>query len=122
MTGLVAATGAGIVTQVATNAGMSIAGSIIDTAIDDPDATLETYVENAVVAGAVGAGAGLLGGPGTANQHLQSSFSRVLGNGNWSYYFTQVNKEALRAGVKAVPGILRSTIPTLTKTLIEQVW
>ena len=73
----------------------------------------------AIEGGTLGALSGLIGGMGSASKHLSNSFKRVLNNGNWSYYFTQINTQAIRDGFKAIPGILKATIPSLTKSFFK---
>ena len=118
VSGAIAATGIGVAGQVAVNAGLGVASSIANTAIDsNGSASLGTYMTNAIVDGAFGALGGLIGGPGTGNKHLSASFGRALKNGNWSYYYSQVAKESFQCGTRAISGILRSNVPSLVKSL-----
>ena len=118
VSGAIAATGIGVAGQVAVNAGLGVASSIANTAIDsNGSASLGTYITNAIVDGAAGALGGLMGGPGTGNKHLSASFGRALKNGNWSYYYSQVAKESFQCGTRAISGILRSNVPSLVKSL-----
>ena len=70
-----------------------------------------------LVGGISGAISGLLGGRGTGSAHTSNSFSRVLKNKNVRYYFTQINKQAVKDGKKAIPGIIKSAIPNVIGTL-----
>ena len=119
ISGGLAASGVGLPGQVIWNSIIGAASAIADTAIDDDGTTTtQTYVLNGIVGGVVGALSGLVGGKGTASKHVTNSFKRVLNNGNWSYYFTQIGKEATKDGIKAIPSILRSYIPSIIKNCI----
>ena len=63
--------------------------------------------------------AGYIGGNGSASKHVRNSFWRTVGNGNWSYYFSQTNRQAVKDGLKAIPSILKATAPTISKSLIK---
>ena len=124
ISGGLAASGAILPAQIVVNAAIGLSSSLLDTAIDDvigddESITLGTYALNAAIGTTVGTLAGLLGGPGTATKHLTNSFKRVLSNGNYSYYFSQIGKEALKSGIKAIPGILKATLPTVGKDIFE---
>ena len=120
ITGAVAATGVGLAGQIAVNATVGAVSGLADTAIDADDNTEPMdYLVSALLGGTIGAIAGYLGGPGTASKHMQSAFKTALHNGNWRYFFTQTAKEAIRAGESATSGILRGTIPTISRFAIK---
>ena len=122
VSGGLAASGVGLVGQVAGNALLGAASSIADTTISDTgDASMGTYIFNAVQGAVIGSFAGLIGGKGTASRHVTNHFRRMLTSGkdNLTYYFSQITKQAVRDGVKAIPGIFRSTIPSITRTAMK---
>ena len=120
ISGGLAASGAGLAAQVLVNAGLGAVSAWADTAVEDKGNTSKgTYALKIAEGATMGAMAGFLGGKGTASKHVRNSFYRVLKNGNWSYYFSQINEQAIRDGLKAIPGILRATIPTVTKSFIK---
>ena len=123
ITGAVAATGVGLAGQIAVNATVGAVSGLADTAIDADDNTEPMdYLVSALLGGTIGAIAGYLGGPGTASKHMQSAFKTALHNGNWRYFYTQTAKEAIRAGESATSGILRGTIPTISRFAIKYLW
>mgnify|MGYP003293512885 CR=1 FL=1 len=120
--GGLAASGVGLVGQIAVNAVIGAVGGIADTAIhDDGTATFATYAVNAIGGGVVGAISGLFGGAGTASKHVSNSFWRMVASGadDLTYYFSQVGTQAVRDGIKAIPGILRSYIPQATEAFLS---
>lgn len=119
LTGFVAATGLGLAGQVIVNGAVGAASGVLDTAIDaDSDTKPLDYLESALLGGSFGLVAGYLGGPGTATKHMQSAFKTALRSGNWRYFATQTATEAIRAGKSAISGVIRGTIPTITRTLL----
>ena len=119
ITGGFAASGVPLGGQIIANSVCGMLSSVADTAIDHiagDTKSFSDYALNALEGGAFGAVAGYFGGSGTATPHLTSAFNRAMSNGNWGYYFTQIGKEAVKAGKRAVPAILIGTTPTLTKS------
>ena len=119
ISGGLAASGVLLVGQVVGNAILGLVGSVADARIDG-ETSITTYMLRAVEGAALGAVAGRIGGNGTASKHLTNSFKRVLKSGNWSYYFSQIGKQAFKDGLKSVPSILKATTPILIKTLIKK--
>ena len=120
ISGGLAASGVLMGGQVAVNAVLGGLSSIADTAIDG-NASVETYMIRAaegVTFGAIGA---TLGGAGTASKHVSNHFWRMVKSGgeNMSYYFSQIDYQAVRDGLKAIPGILKAAIPSTSKILIK---
>ena len=64
---------------------------------------------------------GMLGGKGSASKHVSNHFWRMLGSGadDLTYYFSQIGHQAVRDGLKAIPGIIKSTIPSVTKSFMK---
>ena len=121
VSGGLAASGVGIVGQIAVNGVIGAVGGIADTAVHyDGTATFATYAVNAIGGGVVGAISGMLGGAGTASKHVSNSFWRMVASGadDLTYYFSQVGTQAVRDGVKAIPGILKSYIPQATEVFL----
>jgi len=98
--------------QIIINTTLGAIGSVADCAIDGGK-TLGAYALSVTEGAISGALSGAFGGRGTASKHVSNSFKRVLKNGNWSYYFTQINKQAVLDGLAAIPGIIKSTIPSI---------
>ena len=73
-----------------------------------------TYALSTVDGALIGLIAGRIGGDGSASKHVSNSFWRtVSGKSNIRYYFTQINTQAARDGIKAIPSILKGTLPSL---------
>ena len=122
ISGGLAASGACLAGQVVANAVLGAVGSIADTAIDDDGTTsVGTYLINATEGAVMGSISGMIGGPGSASKHVTNSFKRVLKTKNFSYYFSQVGKQARRDGVKAISSIIKAATPTITKTSIKAI-
>ena len=118
VSGGLAASGVGIVGQIAWNAALGAAGNVADAALQGKKSVSDYIL--CVIEGAVfGAAAGGLGGAGSASKHVSNSFWRTVKNGNWSYYLTQIGKQAINDGKQAIPSILKATIPNATKVLIQ---
>ena len=108
----------GIVGQIAWNGVLGVGSSIIDNLIDG-EKSVKAYVVEAIDSALMGCVAGALGGSGSASKHVTNSFRRVLRTNNWSYYFSQINTQAVRDGVNAIPGILKATIPAISKIMVS---
>ena len=69
----------------------------------------------------IGAFSGMLGGKGSVSKHVSNHFWRMLGSGadDLTYYFSQIGHQAVRDGLKAIPGIIKSTIPSVTKSFMK---
>ena len=81
------------------------------------------YLLSAAEGATIGAIAGRLGGKGTASKHVSNHFWRMLASGkdDLTYYFSQVTTQAIRDGKKAIPGIIKASIPSVTKTILKVV-
>ena len=83
--------------------------------------TSATYALSMVDGALIGLILGRMGGDGTASKHVSNSFWRtVSGKSNLGYYFTQINVQAARDGLKAIPSILKATIPSIVDTGIHR--
>ena len=118
ISGGLAASGAGLASQVVTNAVLGAASATVNAAIDG-EKKVSGYISKATEGAVFGAIGGRLGGKGTASKHITNSFKRVINNGNWSYYFSQINTQAVRDGVKSISSILKATLPNVLKTSIK---
>ncbi len=106
--------------QIIGNAIIGGTGALLDTAIDDTgDTSVLTYILRIAEGATIGALAGRIGNKGSASNHVSNHFHRVLHTHNWRYYFTQINKEAVKDGLKAIPSIMKAAIPTVTKTILK---
>ena len=122
ISGGLAASSVGLTGQVVVNSVLGAVGAAIDTAIDDTGNTpTETYLLRAAEGAAIGAIAGRIGNKGSASKHVSNHFWRLVSspNHNFRYYFTQINVQAAKDGLKAIPSILKSTIPYITKTFLK---
>ena len=121
ITGGFAASGVPVGGQVLVNGAAGMLSSVANTAIEGNTTpqTAGDYLLSAGEGWAFGLAGGLLGGAGTGTPHLSSAFHRVCSNGNWSYYFSQINREAVKAGIQAIPGIAKGVIPSLSKSYIN---
>ena len=122
LSGGLAASGVGIAGQVIGNSIFSAIGSVADTAIDG-ETSFGTYVLRASEGATIGAISGLIGNKGSASKHVSNHFWRMVGSraNNLPYYFTQINKQAVRDGLKAIPSILKSNIPSVTKIILKSI-
>ena len=119
ISGAVAASGVGIVGQVVSNMVLGATLNIADKKIDGVKSSSEILLA-AAEGVAMGALSGFIGGKGSATKHTSNSFWRFVQKGNWRYYASQVKKQAIEDGKKAIPGILRSNIPSATKTFLKK--
>ncbi len=133
VSGAFAATGIPVGGQIAINAAIGTLSSVADTYADKgKNATLVDYASNAATGLVLGAVAGYLGGNGTGTKHLSKSAGRlfkkvgtaigdVFENGIKStgktilkagkYYYSQVAKQSIQCGKKAILPIIISNIP-----------
>ncbi|MBQ2999593.1 MAG: RHS repeat-associated core domain-containing protein [Clostridia bacterium] len=118
VTGGFAASGVGLVGQVLLNSASGAGSSMIELAIDG-EKNWENYVMRGAEGATIGAISGRIGGPGTASKHVTNSFKRVLKNGNFSYYFSQIKYQAYLDGKKAIPSIFKAALPSGTKIAIK---
>ena len=121
ISGGLASSGVPIAGQVLGNAILSAAGSIADTAIDG-ETSSEMYIVRGIEGATIGALSGAIGGKGSASKHLTNSFYRVLKSGNWSYYFSQINTQAFRDGLKQYPAFLKQQFPLSPKTQFSRLF
>ena len=122
ISGALAASGVGLAGQVIGNAILGAAGAIVDTAIDDVgETTASTYALRTLEGATIGSLSGLIGGKGSASKHVSNHFNRLINSKspNFSYYFSQIGRQAVRDGKAAIPSITRAAIPTVTKTFIK---
>ena len=122
ITGGLAASDVGLAGQVGVNAAVGMLGGLIDTGIDDKgDTSFATYMANALEGAFIGTVAGFVGGKGTASKHVSNSFWRMVASGtdDLTYYFSQIGRQAVNDGKKAIPGILRSYIPSAIRSYIQ---
>ena len=120
VSGAVAASGVGLVGQIAVNATLGATGAVADTAIDDKgDTSIETYLLKATEGAVIGTIAGAIGGQGSASKHVSNSFKRVIKNRNWRYYYSQIRRESFKDGVKAIPSIFKSYVPNIAKSALK---
>jgi len=122
ISGALAASGVGIVGQIVGNAVLGAAGAAADMAIDgtgksDVGGSIAKIAEGATI----GAIAGAIGGKGSATKHVSNHFWRMIDSGgsNFSYYYSQVKIQSIRDGFSAIGGIIRATVPTVTKAVIK---
>ena len=121
ISGMLAASGAPLVVQVVVNGVLGATSAILDTRIDD-DGSISTqkYISNAVDGAILGSISGYIGGSGSASKHMSNSFWRLArGKTNFSYYYSQVKKQAFNDGIKAIPSILKASTPALFKMWIK---
>ena len=133
ISGAFAATGIPVGGQVVINAIVGAGSSVVDTYVDKGDnATTAEYITNAITGGALGVAGGLLGGNGTGTKHLTKSAGQffrktvnalgdVWDNGfkatgktilkAGKYYYSQVAKQSIQCGQKAIMPIIISNIP-----------
>ncbi len=120
ISGGLAASGVGLVGQIVGNGILGAFSAAADTAIyDKGNTSVESYLLRATEGATIGSIAGIFGGKGSASKHVTKSFKRALGNGNWSYYFTQIKTQAKYDGIKAISGIVKATVPTVTKAFLK---
>ena len=120
ITGFTAATGVGLLGQIAINAGAGALSGVADTLIDsDENTTILDYVGSALIGGTIGAIAGWLGGKGSSTPHIKSAFKQLQKTGNWRYFISQTKTEIKRASVKAIEAILKGTIPSITYFIMQ---
>jgi RHS repeat-associated protein len=134
VSGAFAATGIPVGGQTIINAAIGTVSSIADTYVDKGSAaTAADYVSSAFTGFVLGAAGGLLGGNGSGTKHLSKSAGRlfqkvgtalgdVLDNGikatgktilkAGKYYYSQVAKQSIQCGQKAILPIIVSNIPT----------
>ena len=133
ISGAFAATGIAVGGQTVINATIGTLSSIADTYVEKGDAaTLGDYVSSAATGLVLGAVGGRLGGNGTGTKHLSKSAGHllkktgialgdVLDNGikatgktiqnAGKYYYSQIAKQSLQCGKKAILPIIISNIP-----------
>ena len=124
ISGGLAASGVPVVGQMVVNAIIGGLAGYSEVAIKDhysgSKSTSATYALSTVDGALLGLIAGRIGGDGSASKHVSNSFWRtVSGKSNIRYYFTQINTQATRDGIKAIPNILRSAIPNVADTVIH---
>ena len=133
ISGAFAATGIPVGGQTAINATIGTLSSIADTYVEKGDAaTLGDYVSSAATGFVLGTIGGRLGGNGTGTRHLSKSAGRlakkvgialgdVVDNGirvtgktiqsAGKYYYSQIAKQSLQCGKKAILPIIISNTP-----------
>ena len=79
----------------------------------------EEYILRITEGAAIGSLAGLAGGKGSASKHTSNSFWRFVKKGNWRYYSSQAKNQAIADGFKAISGIVRSNLPSASKTFFK---
>ena len=85
--------------------------------------TLATYALSIVDGALIGLIAGRIGGDGSASKHVSNSFWRTVhGKSNIKYYFTQINTQAARDGLKAIPSILKAALPSIVDIGIHRLY
>ena len=136
VSGAFAATGIPVGGQTVINAAIGTVSSIADTYVDKgKSATAADYVSSAVTGFVLGAAGGYLGGNGSGTKHLSKSAGRlfkkvgtavgdVFENGikatgksilkAGKYYYSQVAKQSIQCGKKAILPIIVSNIPNAT--------
>ena len=125
ISGALAASSAGILGQVVVNASLGARAAIIDTFISDifngEKFDPAKYALKALEGGAIGALSGFIGGSGSASKNVVNSFWRsgAKGFSNFSYYISQVRTQSIRDGLKAIPSIIKSSIPNLLKSALK---
>ena len=120
ISGGLAASGVPLAGQMIGNAIIGGMTGFFDVAIKDhysnnSSSSFGTYALSIVDGAIIGLISGRIGGRGSASKHVSNSFWRMVSSGgsNLRYYFTQINKQAARDGLKAIPSILKATIPSL---------
>ena len=118
ISGGLAASGIPVAGQMIGNAIIGGLTGYFDVAIKDhfsgSKSTFATYALSTVDGALIGLIAGRIGGDGSASKHVSNSFwRRFFGKSNTRYYFTQINTQAVRDGKKAIPSILKGTLPSL---------
>ncbi len=120
ISGGLAASSVGLAGQIIGNAIIGGTGALLDTRIDDTgDTSVLTYILRIAEGATIGALAGRIGNKGSASKHVSNHFHRVLHTHNFRYYFTQINVQAVKDGLKSIPSIAKATIPTLTKIILK---
>ena len=136
VSGAFAATGIPVGGQTAINAVIGAVSSVADTYVDKgKNATVADYVSSAATGLLLGAAGGYLGQNGSGTKHLSKSAGRlfkkvgtavgdVFENGikatgksilkAGKYYYSQVAKQSIQCGKKAILPIIVSNIPNAT--------
>ncbi len=125
ISGGLAASGVGIIGQIAVNAVIGGGSSMLNVHIEDVLSTKEVaegaYFLAALNGTLMGVASGIIGGPGSASKHVSNSFWRMVSSGgrNLSYYFSQINTQAVRDGLKAISSIIKAAIPSVTESVVH---
>ena len=141
ISGALAATGIPVGGQVIANGIIGAVSSGIDTYVEKgEDATMCDYVISMGTGAIVGGLGGFIGGDGTGTKHLSRSAGRLLKKvGNacgdmlddglratgkivsnaWKYYYSQVAKQSIQCGKKAILPIVISNIPNALHSTLE---
>ena len=119
ISGAVAASGVGLLGQIAVN---SVIGSISAgaDAVIEGETNTEILTKKVFEGFTIGMISGMLGGRGSASKHVTNSWKKVWKTHNWSYYFGQIKTEAVEAGWKAIPSILKSIIPAIADIYVSR--
>ena len=125
ISGGLAASGVGIIGQIGVNAliggGSGLLNVHIEDVCSDKVITAGTYVWAALDGTLMGGISGAIGGSGSASKHVSNSFWRMVSSGgkNLSYYFSQINTQAKRDGIKAISSIFKATIPSVIDSVVD---
>ena len=125
ISGGLAASGVGIIGQIAVNAFIGGGSSMLNVHIEDVFSTKEiaegAYLWAALNGTLMGVASGAIGGHGSASKHVSNSFWRMVSSGgrNLSYYFSQINTQAVRDGLKAISSIIKAAIPSVTESVVH---
>ena len=126
ISGGLAASGVGLKGQIVGNTiigGISglLNEHIKDVYRDDYSGSAGTYIMSGLDGAIMGGISGLIGGSGSASKHVSNSFWRMVASGgsNLSYYFSQISKQAMRDGIKAIPSIFKAAIPSVIDSLFS---
>ena len=130
VSGALAATGIGIIGQIACNGTIGAVSSGLDNAFDKTaDHDFSGYAE-AVASGAVlGVVSGALGGPGSGTKNMTTMGKGLLNSiksgkpfkNAVKYWYRQTAKEAVQAGKRAIPSICKSSLPSISKSAYDVV-
>ena len=141
ISGGLAATGIGVAGQTIANGVIGAVSAGVDTYVSSGGkATASEYLVNIAVGGALGAVSGKIGGSGAGNKHLSASASRALKR-SWNaisnvgksgikaaakevakagrYYYSQIAKQAVQNGIKAIGSILKASVPNAAYSMIR---
>ena len=143
VSGAFAATGIPVARQTVINATIGIVSSVADTYVEKGEnATASDYLSSAVTGGILGTAGGFLGGNGTGTKHLSKSAERLINKIGTSlvnvwddglkaagksiikagkYYYSQVAKQAIQCGSKAIIPIFVSNLPNAMYNMWEAI-